>query len=122
MRIIDNTAVEVTLTYDEPTKDSDNTPLVSTDNPALTDLAYTSMFYKVGSGPSVAAGNKPATAPTGGGKITAPLIVPAPVNQKTSFDFWVTSTDDKGNTAGETHATFVVDRMAPLPPSSFIVA
>lgn len=122
MRIIDSNTVEVTLTYDEPTKDQDSTPLDPNDNPVLTDLAYTSMFYKIGVAPAVSAGKQNATVPTGGGKVTAPLIVPAAVNQKTSIDFWVTSTDDKGNTAGETHKTFVVDRMAPMPPSSFTVA
>lgn len=122
MRIIDNSTVEVTATYDEPTKDSDSTPLVATDNPPLLDLAYTSIFYKVTGGATVAAGKQTATAPTGGGKITATLVIPAPVNQKTAFDFWVTSTDLAGNTQGETHASLSVDRMAPLPPSSFTIA
>lgn len=122
MRIIDNQSVEVTLTYDEPTKDSDSTPETTDDNPLLTDLAYTSMFYKIGNGPAVAAAQRAATSPAGGGAITANVIVPAEVNKVTSFDFWVTSTDLKGNSQGETHALFSVDRMAPLPPSNFLIA
>jgi hypothetical protein len=122
MRIVDNSTVEVTLSYDEPAFDQDNTPLISTDNPPLTDLAYTSMFYKVGTGAAVAAGKNTASKPSGGGHISSLLLVPAPVNQKTAFDFWVTSTDLTGNSAGETHASFTVDRMAPAVPINFTVA
>lgn len=121
MRVIDANTVEVEVSYTEPTKDTDTT-ISDSDNPALLDLAYTSVFYKIGTAATVSAGSKQASAPTGGGEVKSLLIVPAKVNAKTSIDFWATSTDLTGNSSGETHALFVVDRMAPVPPSSFLVA
>lgn len=123
MRIIDARTVEVVVAYDEPTRDSDLTP-DTTDNPALTDLAYTSILYQVVSPePSapVAAGNIKAT-PHGGAHVITTMMIPAPVNTITVFDFWVTATDLTGNQSSETHFSFTVDRMAPTPPVNFILA
>jgi hypothetical protein len=122
MRIIDANTVEVLATYDEPTRDADETPNDPTDNPPLKDLAYTSIYYRIGQGQPVAAAKTPATSPNGGGTISLPLIVPAPVNKITRIEFWATATDLAGNTSDETRITFTVDRMAPLPPSNFSIA
>lgn len=114
MRVIDNATVEVTATYNEPAKSQDGSP--------LTDLAYTSIFYRVGTGPAVAAAVTPASATTGGGAIVRPLIVPAPVGARTSFSFWATATDTSGNVSSQATATFEVERFAPEAPSNFTIA
>lgn len=126
MRIIDARTVEVIVTYDEPTQDTDLTPETMLDNPPLTDLAYTSIFYKVvspgpGSTSPVAAGTVKST-PQGGAHVTTTLMIPAPANDITTFDFWVTATDLTGNQSAETHASFTVDRMAPIVPINFTIA
>jgi hypothetical protein len=116
MRIIDLNTVQVDASYDEPTENSDGTP--------LEDLAYTQVFYQPeGAAAPIMGAKTAATKPTGGGHIDVSLIVPAPAGKKTSLDFWTSEVDLAGNpSVGSTHVTFVVDRIAPAPSSNFTIA
>lgn len=115
MRLIDNATAEVEVLFKEPELNGDNSPLL--------DLAYSSVYYKVGSAPLVSGARLPATRPTGGGAINTLLIVPAPSGARTTIAFQVSSTDLSGNESLKTPAVnFEIERLAPASPTSFTVA
>jgi hypothetical protein len=115
MKILDNSTVSVDAMYDEPTLDSTGTPLL--------DLAYTSVYYKVGASPLVVGAKTIATQAQGGGRITVMLIVPAPVDAVTKIDFYVSATDFVGNeSAKSAPVPFTIERLAPAVPTNFIIA
>lgn len=115
MKIIDQSTVSIDIAYEEPTLSSDGSP--------LTDLAYTSVFYRVNGGPAVEGAKHAASRPSGGATISNTLLVPAPVDARTQIDFWATSTDLAGNSKGESnHVQLEVERLAPAPPANFTAA
>lgn len=115
MILVDQSTAQLSATYDEPT--------ASQDGSTLGDLAYTNIYYQIGSQPPVRVPQVPATKLTGGGKIATTVLVPASAGSRTSVQLWVTATDNTGNESlPSTKQTFVVDRVAPSAPSSFSVA
>lgn len=115
MKVIDNATVQVQVDYDEASLNRDGTP--------LTDLAYSNTYYQIGAAPVVAAAKTPATKATGGGHISIPLIIPAPLDARTSFNFWATATDLSGNESAKSVVfPFTVERLAPAGPVNFTIA
>jgi hypothetical protein len=76
----------VTMSWDEPTKNSDGTP--------LTDLATTTAWFKLGSGLDTRAADVTATSLSGGARVSATFTVPSTSGPAS---FWVTATDTLGN-------------------------
>ena len=102
------TGTEVTVGYDEPTQ--------NTDNSALTDLDHTTIYYDKGAGP-VAEATVPATAPTGGGTITTTITVPVLAGEEADVNFWVTASDQSGNESVPSPViTQRIDRLSPKAP------
>ena len=85
-----SSAIKVTLSYNEPTTNSDTS--------ALTDLHHTSIFYDMGNG-SVHVVDLPASLSTGGGTIQFEFVIPIGYEQLKETDIWATATDNSGNTS-----------------------
>jgi hypothetical protein len=117
MKVIDNATVSVEAGFTETTKNND-----TLGTPA-TDLAYTSVYYRVGTGPVIVGAKVVASKPTGGGNQMTTIIVPAPVGAVTQLNFQASSTDLAGNEGPLTSVvTIDIERLAPAPPISFTVA
>lgn len=114
MVIIDNNTVSLTAAYTEPTTNPDGS--------ALTDLAYTSIYYHVNGGPKIVGPRTTASDLSGGGHIEIILIVPAPTGGVTDLAFYATATDTAGNESlPTTPVQFTVERLAPSSPTSFTI-
>lgn len=117
MKIIDNATVSVDVNWDESIKNAD------VSGSPLTDLAYSSVYYKVNTGMVIIGAKITATKPTGGGHITTTIVIPAIVGNLTTVDFWATETDLTGNEGPSTsHILFPIDRLTPAAPLNFTVA
>ena len=115
MRVIDALTCELQAQYDESVK--------SADGSALTDLQNSSIYYKIGTLPPVKVAQVPASKLTGGGHITQLVVVPAPSGVATTFDFYVTETDLKGNEGpASNHVVITIDRVGPDAPLNFTIA
>ena len=77
-----------TALYNEPTTNSDGTP--------LTDLAKTTVCGQIGTAAPTCV-EVAATKPAGGGAISQVINVAVPDNAKTTVTYWVTATDTSGN-------------------------
>lgn len=96
----DKTGTEVTIQYDEPTKNEDDSP--------LTDLDKTTIYYE---DQSV---DVPASAPTGGGHIVQVVTVASQPHTERDISFTATATDDSGNESVPSVPVIVrVDELAP---------
>lgn len=115
MVIVDASTVRVDGSYREPVVDQDGGP--------LTDLAYTNVYYKINTAPSVRGPQVTASNTRGGGTINTSLLVPVSAGQKVNVGFWVTATDLSG-LEGPATATIIlsVDRIAPGAPTNFTIA
>lgn len=100
---------DVQLHYNEPTTNSDNSPLV--------DLDHTTVWYDAGAG-IIKGVDVPATSLTGGGlNVSATVSVPIAVGQEKDVIFWVTAFDKTGNESIRSNTVTVrLDRLAPAPP------
>ena len=115
MILVNDSTVQFTATFDEPTKNADNT--------SLADLKNHTVWVKVGVQPAASVATVAASGLSGGQKISTTILVPASINQITTFDAWVTSSDLTGNTSlPSTHVTVTVDRIGPLAPTNFLLA
>lgn len=115
MVIVDASTVRVDGQYTEPAVDADGGQLI--------DLAYTNVYYRIGTSPAVRGPQVPATSPAGGGLIDTSLLVPVASNQRVTIAFWVTATDLVGIESAPTSTiTLVVDRVAPGVPTGFTIA
>lgn len=115
MVIVDASTVRVDGSYTEPQTE--------TDNSQLTDLAYTNVYYRIGSNPAVRGPQVPASNTNGGGVINTSLLVPVSTGQKVNVGFWVTATDLSGLEGPATPTiTLQVDRVAPSAPTGFTIA
>ncbi len=101
----------LTVTYTEPTTNSDKTP--------LTDLAKTTIYYSLNGGTDVkVTPDIAAITPTGGGSVSTQITVPIAANQSASVTIRATATDVSGNESIKSVAvTKTVDRLPPMPPS-----
>jgi hypothetical protein len=95
-----STATEITLTYDEPTTNADNTP--------LTDLDHINIYQDSIKLPITS----PATAANGGGKAIVVKIITSTTGKVISF--YATAVDKTGNESIPS-LTVTVDRLAPAP-------
>ena len=115
MVIVDQATIRVEGSYTEPSTDADGV--------AISDLAYTNVYYKIGSAPAVRGPQVPATSPEGGGDVTTSLLIPVPAGQRVSVQFWVTATDLLGlESAPTTTSTLQIDRVPPAAPTNFSIA
>lgn len=115
MVIVDASTVRVEGQYTEPAVDADGGPII--------DLAYTNVYYKIGSSPAVRGPQVPATSPAGGGVIDTTLLVPVAANQRVTIAFWVTATDLVGIESAPTQTiNLTIDRVAPGAPTGFTIA
>lgn len=115
MVIIDQSTVRVDGAYTEPKTE--------TDGSQLTDLAYTNVYYKIGSNPAVRGPQVPASNTNGGGVINTSLLVPIATGMKVNVGFWVTATDISGLEGPPTATiTLLADRVAPSAPTGFTIA
>jgi hypothetical protein len=115
MVIVDSSTVRVSGSYIEPSTDSDGG--------ALVDLAYTNVYYKIGTGLAVRGPQVPASNVSGGGTINTSLLVPVSSGQRVNVGFWVTATDIAGlESAATPTITLLIDRVAPAAPRNFTIA
>lgn len=115
MIVVDASTVKLTASYVESSQDADGT--------ALTDLAYTNVYYQIGSAPPVRGPQVPASAPSGGGTISTTILVPVAAGSKATITAWVTETDTLGNeSAPSTTVTLSVDRLLPKAPTNFTIS
>jgi len=111
-RAIDFTATGtiLTVTYTEPTQNTDGTP--------LDDLAKTNVYYQVGTAAEVKGPDVPASQPAGGGAISTQITVAIAAGQRATVTVRATATDSSGNESAKSAAiTKTVDRLPPMPPS-----
>ena len=102
---------ELTVEYDEPTTNTDLTP--------LDDLAYTNVYSKVGTIAEVKHPNVPASRAAGGGHIVTKITVPVPAGTRTDVTVTVTATDSAevpNESARSIPVTKRIDRLAPSAP------
>ncbi len=115
MVIVDSSTVRVDGSYTEPSTE--------TDGFALEDLAYTNVYYQIGTGPAVRGPQVPASTPNGGGSIKTSLLIPAAGGQRLNVKFWVTATDSTGlESPRSSENTLSIDRVPPAAPTNFIIA
>ena len=99
---------EITIEYGEPT--------INSDGSVLKDLAKTTIYYNIGSGP-VKAAYIPATINTGGGTIIHKIILPVSQVEEVTADLWATASDTTGNESEKSNIVRVVaDMLPPSPP------
>lgn len=102
------TGVEVTVTYQEPSVNSDGSP--------LSDLDHTTVYHNFG-GPKVEAARVPATLPVGGGTVTQTITIQVPESTEADVEIWATATDTSGNESAESARVVKrIDRLAPGAP------
>ena len=99
---------QVTLTYKEPSTNSDGS--------ALKDLKSTTAYYTVNGGPTIKGPETPATSSTGGVARVVTLNIPITDSQETTLKFWATATDESSNES--VPSTAVIKRIDKLAPSS----
>ena len=90
IRDMTNLSTTQVVTYREPITNVDLTP--------MEDLAYTNVYYQIGTDTPIKGSNLPASAATGGGIVSTAINVP--VTLPTNVKFWSTSTDSSGNESG----------------------
>lgn len=109
------TGAVVTVSYTEPTTNTDNSP--------LNDLAKTTIHWREcpTAGPCSAAYTQvdvPASALAGGGAISKDITVPVPPGVERNIEVFATATDTSGNLSPESaHVVKRVDRLSPKAPS-----
>ncbi len=101
----------LTVTYTEPTSNSDKTP--------LTDLAKTTIYYSINGAAEVkVTPDIAATVPTGGGSVSTQVTVPIAAGQSASVTVRATATDTSGNESVKSvSVSKTIDRLSPMPPS-----
>ena len=106
------TGIEYTVTYTEPTSNSD-----STQTP-LTDLGKTTIYYDIATDglPPIKAKTVSASSVLGGKVITQKVIVPILPGQESDVSFYATATDKSGNES--IHSLPIIKRGDRLVPSS----
>jgi len=102
------TGVTITVEYDEPGFNADDS--------ALLDLDHTSIYYNMGAADTKAR-DVPASAKTGNGHIQIPVDVPVLAGMERTVNLWATASDETGNESGRSNTVTVrVDRLPPGPP------
>jgi P pilus assembly chaperone PapD len=103
------TGTVMTVSYKEPDKNFDNTP--------LNDLARTNVYWSINGGVETKGPDVPSSSVTGGGQIVTQVTVPIAQNQSASVTIRATATDISGNeSAKSTSVTKTVDRLPPMSP------
>jgi len=103
------TATEILVTYVEPNKNVDGTPLF--------DLDHTNVYFQLGAGLPVKGPDIKASTTNGGVPISTKLTVPIGPNTEATVTVWATATDMSGNEGkGSTPVTKRIDRLAPEAP------
>lgn len=88
------TGFPVYLQYQEPTNNTDGSP--------LDDLAYTTIFYELPGGSPTKSGDVIASGLTGGGWQTVTIVIPGTPE---SAQLWLTATDTSGHESQQTART-----------------
>jgi len=89
--------VRILIEYDEPTTNTDNTP--------LTDLAKMSVYFDIVGDiyPAKKLIDIPATSLNGGGHVKRNVVVPLTKNVIKDIDFWVTAIDVDNNESNKSN-------------------
>jgi hypothetical protein len=115
MVIIDQSTVRVDGSYTEPSTDVDGVNIA--------DLAYTNVYYRIGTQPAVRGPQVPASSPAGGGDVDTSLLVPVASGQRVNVAFWVTATDLAGLESAPTETILLsIERVPPAAPTNFTIA
>ena len=102
------TGAEVTLTWYEPTTNTDGSP--------LNDLAKIRVYDNY-SGVMTMVKEVNASGPTGGSTESTTVTVPVTAGQEKNVIFYVTAVDDDGNESPPSNTKTVnIDRLAPASP------
>jgi hypothetical protein len=102
------TGTEVTLTWQEPSYNTDGTP--------LTDLAKIRV-YDNHTGVTSMTKEVPASGPTGGATGSTIVTVPVVAGQERTVIFYLTAVDDDGNESPPSNTKTVnIDKLSPAAP------
>jgi hypothetical protein len=97
-------------------------PTTNVDTTALTDLAKTTLYYKIGTGSYVKYGDVAATKTTGGGTVTLTTSIAVSNGAITVLTFVATATDTSGNESVYSNTVSkTYDFLAPANPTGLAV-